>query len=113
MCRLRPLVRPTSWQAAGDGVQTSVVLRARFGARVKAALKDKGISAGDLAARAKLSVRRVDSILRGTLARLTLKDMDLIAGALGTPLFTLLAPDDVAIAATALKKVEESGASDA
>ncbi len=80
---------------------------------MKAALHEKGMSAGGLAEQAQLSPGRVETILRGKLVRLTLMDMSLIADALGRPLVKLLAPDDLSIATAALKKIEESGASDA
>lgn len=88
----------------------SSALRSRFGHRVKASLAETGLTLDDLATRAGLPLTRVERILCGTLVRLTLRDMTLIAGAVGTPLFRLLAPLGAAVPAVAIEEIEQRGA---
>jgi transcriptional regulator with XRE-family HTH domain len=66
--------------------------RSRFGERAKALLVEKGLSTEELAARSQMAVVRIEHILAGSLARLTLRDMTVIAGILGKPLECLLVP---------------------
>lgn len=84
----------------------SGILRARFGERVKTLLRDAGLTSADLAARSNLPVSRIERILRGGLIPLTLRDMSIIAGVLGTPLWSLLAPSDVAAAVIAIQIIK-------
>lgn len=84
----------------------SGILRARFGERVKTLLRDAGLTSADLAARSDLPVSRIERILHGRLIPLTLRDMSIIAGVLGTPLWGLLAPSDVATAVIAIQIIK-------
>ena len=88
----------------------SSALRSRFGHRVEALLAETGLTVDELAMRAKLPAARVERILGGTLVRLTLRDLTLIAGAVGTPLFKLLAPDGASVPAISVEEVEQRGA---
>ena len=88
-------------------MRNSSVLRSRFGHRVRASLVETGLSVGDLAERAELPAGRVRRILGGTLVRLTLRDMSIIAGVVGTPLFNLLAPAGAIVPAVAVEEVEQ------
>lgn len=91
------------------GVRKSVVLRSRFGDRVRVLLGETGLPIGELAARAALPVERVEQILRGSFAGLTLNDMSIIAGVLGTSLFSLLVPVEPAVSVVPVEVIEECG----
>ncbi len=93
----------------GVGVRKGVVLRSRFGVRVGALLGERGLTTGELATRAALPVGRVERILRGSFSRLTLREMSIIAGVLGAPLYSLLAPVDPAVEVVPFEIVEERG----
>ena len=99
-------------QTRGVGVRKSAVLRSRFGERAAALLAETELSIADLAARCAFPVRRVENILRGSYIRLTLWDMSVIAGVLGTPLFNLLVPIDPTVAVVPLEVVKERGPRD-
>ena len=88
-------------------VGKSEVLRARFGSRAKALLRERGLTIGELAERTALSVARLGSILDGTLVSITLNEMTALADVLDRPLFRLLVPVDPALCVEALEKVEE------
>jgi len=88
-------------------VKDGANLRRRFGDRARSALNELGLSILDLATRSALPASRVEQILHGRLARITLRDMALIASALGTPLFSLMGPIDAsAVVAEALEVIE-------
>lgn len=84
------------------------VLRSRFGSRVRILLARTGRTSADLAALSKLRVGRVEKILDGKYARLTVMDMDIIAGALATPLYSLLVPQETSVADTVLGNDDDS-----
>ena len=90
-------------------MRKGVVLRSRFGDRVRALLGEEGLTIAELAERAALPVGRVERILSGRFLRLTLSDMSTIAAVVGAPLFTLLAPVDATVDVVPLKVVEERG----
>lgn len=69
-------------------------LRLRFGERVERLAQRAGISADDLAKRANLPSARLEEVLRGCAPAVTLREMDILAGVLATPLPDLLAPVD-------------------
>lgn len=92
----------------GVGVAKSSVLRSRFADRVRALLGEAGLSSKELAARCKLPLKRIDSILEGRLIRITMRDMTVIAGVLGTPLYCLLVPVEP-VAVVPFEIVEERG----
>ena len=71
----------------------AAILRSRFGSRVKARLESKGLEAGDLAALSKRPIRRIEKILDGNHAGLTIREMEVVASVLDTSLYDLLAPD--------------------
>ena len=85
----------------------SGVLRSRFAARVRALLGEAGLSGEELAARSELPAKRIEKILAGRLLRITLTDMAMIAGVLGTPLYDLLAPVETQASLAALEIVEK------
>lgn len=87
----------------------SAILRSRFGDRATMLLNERGLTAGDLAARTTLPVARIESILRGSLVPITLDDMTVIADVLGTSLFGLLAPAEPAVSGVTLQIVKERG----
>ncbi|PZU06503.1 MAG: hypothetical protein DI605_18815 [Sphingomonas sp.] len=92
---------------------TSVELRSRFGRRVCIILEHANLKSTDLAARTGMPVARIERILSGRLARLTLRDMTLIAASLGMTTDLLLAPGDPTIPVVPLEIIEESGPGDA
>lgn len=75
----------------------ALILRLRFGRRVKDLLQQKGLDAGHLADLSELPIARIDRILKGNYARMTMKDMEIIARVLETALYSLLAPPDAQI----------------
>ncbi len=81
-------------------------LRHRFGSRAAKAVTDLGLTPLDLATKCSLPVSRIENILKGQLARVTLRDMALIANVLGTPLANLLIPTEAAIALEAFEIAE-------
>lgn len=84
-----------------------VTVRQRFGERARGALSELGLTYLDLAVRCALPAKRVEHILHGRLAKITLRDMALIASVLGTPLFSLMGPIEAAtIVAEAFEIVE-------
>jgi transcriptional regulator with XRE-family HTH domain len=87
-------------------VVNSVVLRGRFGERVKTIIDAAGLSTIDLADRSELPVERIENILTGRFFDITLRDMTIIAHVLGSPLYNLLAPLDM-MCIEALEIVEE------
>lgn len=93
----------------GVSVSKGVLLRSRFGDRVKALLSQSGLSSEELAERSAIPAKRIESILSGSLIRLTLRDMSLIASVLGTPLYCLLVPADAPLSVVPFEVVEERG----
>jgi len=93
-------------QRRGVNVTDGTALRHRFGNRVAKTLADLGLTPSDLAAKCSLPVGRVENILKGQLARITLRDMALIASVLGTPLANLMIPIEAAIAFEAFEIAE-------
>lgn len=75
----------------------SVVLRSRLADRIKALLGEKGLSSAELAERSALPPSRIDRILDGRLARITLHDITVIAAVLGVPVYSLLLPPGSAV----------------
>lgn len=67
-------------------------MRVRFGNRARTLLIDTGITVAELAARSELPIKRIERVLEGKHKRITIREMDSIAGVLGTPLYNLLAP---------------------
>lgn len=68
------------------------VLRLRLGQRVEALAKRSGLSIDTVAARAKLTVDRLEEIMRGTSDCVTLREMAILADILTTSVVDLLAP---------------------
>lgn len=86
------------------------VLRFRFGGRARILLERSARSTNDLATLSKLPAARVAKILDGSYARITIKEMDLIARALETPLYRLLAPMEASDVTAATYTNEELAA---
>lgn len=78
----------------GAYVSKELNLRSHFGNRVGEKLREVGLSPADLANLSKLPTKRLERIIEGSYKRLTMRDMDIIAQTLGTPLHELLAPPD-------------------
>lgn len=89
---------PCAPNGTGDEVRVvkGAVLRSRFGNRVRTLLGRSRRSADDLAELTTLPAGRIAKILDGNYVRLTIRDMELIASALGAPLHILLAPAELA-----------------
>ena len=85
----------------------AAAMRSRFGGRVEALLSESGLSSADLAARVGLSASRVEAILRGRSVQLRLREMTLIAAAIGTPLEVLLVPAEPPVLIVPFEEVEE------
>ena len=85
------------------------VLRQRFGERARAVLAELALTTHDLSFRCALPIARIERILDGRQTRLTLRDMGLIASALGTPLYDLMRPIDASArpATEALQVIEQ------
>lgn len=73
-----------------------LVLRARFGSRIKSRLAGTGLTVDDLAALSRVPVDRLSKIINGIYGRLTIRDMDAIASAFHISLYSLLAPNESA-----------------
>lgn len=89
-----------------------VVLRSRFGDRVKVLLTETGISTEELAERSAIPAKRIQNMLNGSFIRITLRDMSIIAAALNTPLYNLLAPTDAPLPVVSFEVVEKRGSRD-
>ncbi|WP_156367398.1 helix-turn-helix domain-containing protein [Novosphingobium sp. KN65.2] len=85
----------------------AVVLRQRFGKRVKAALTRLNLTPADLASRCELACQDVEGILNGRRKSLTLAEMALIASCLGAPLYTFLEPGNLPPPPEAVEIVEQ------
>ncbi len=78
----------------------SSVLRVRFGIRVKDLLILKGLTTNDLAATITVSLETLEEILNGSYTHVTIKELEMVACALQTPLYHLLEPDPLISATT-------------
>lgn len=93
----------------GDCVGKGVVLRSRFAERVKWLLGENGLTAEDLAERSAIPPTKLESILRGSLIGITIRDMSIIAAVLGTPLYYLLVPSETPLPVVPFEVVEKRG----
>lgn len=103
------LVTDPSGGTEGVCVQKGVVLRSRFGERVRTLLGQTGLSSEELAERSAIPAKRIESILSGSLIRITLRDMSIIAGVFGIPLYCFLVPADAPLPVVPFEVVEKRG----
>lgn len=79
----------------GVNVTEGTALRFVFACRVQGLFTHTGLTSEDLSNMSNLPHSRIEKILEGSFVRLTLLDMDVIARALGMPLYNLLAPAEL------------------